>query len=301
VRFDAYAGNVYGGSRPEEVAGMVAFGAGCRVERGKPRGRYRDVFEVRDGSAMVGWVGHDLELDATYFELKGEATPRTSGAIRKHWPDSHGVSRLDSCEDYNQRGAYERLQGVFLRSLDPRVKAKEIAPLKGDNGRTTYCGSEKSRVYSRLYEAGKMPDRVALGRPDWVRAELQVRPGKAAEKRLAARIAPAEAWGFSAWSRRVAQALGAEDVPRFAPPAQSVEFDKTTLYLARAFRRHFEEMRATFGDWECVGRELAGVWEADDLARAATDLALSGRLLAVPPSRGPKPGEAGPQGGPQGQ
>lgn len=271
MKLDAYAGNVYGGARPEEVATMIAWGAACRVQRGKPRGRYGDVFEVMDAADMVGWVGHDRVLEASYFELKGAATPQTAGAVRKHWPDSHGVSRLDSCEDYREAGSFERLQGIFLGALDPRVKARQILPLTHDDGRTTYVGSPKSRVMARLYEAGKMPDRAHFNAPEWVRAEVQVRPGKAAEKLAAARIDAAQAWGFSAWSQRVAHALGAADVARYAPPALPVRFERTTLYIARAFRRHFEQMAFDFGSWECVGRELEAVWAADDQARASAD------------------------------
>lgn len=275
MKLDAYAGNVYGGSRPEEVATMVAWGAACRVDRGKPRGRYHDVFEVLDGADMVGWVGHDRGLEATYFELKGAATPQTAAAVRKHWPDDHGVSRLDSCEDFREGDSYERLQGIFLGALDPRVKAREIAPLTGDDGRTTYVGSAQSRVMARLYEAGKMRERAHFNAPDWVRAEVQVRPGKAAEKRLAAKLDAAQAWGFSAWSQRVAHALGAAEVGRYSPPSMPVEFDRTTLYIARAFRRHFEQMALDFGSWECIGREFEAVWAGDDVAE--TERAQSGR------------------------
>jgi hypothetical protein len=64
--------------------------------------------------------------------------------------------------------------------------------------------------------------------------------------------------------------LGAEDCPRFAPPSLPVEFDRTTLYLARAFRRHLAVMNEDLGSWECVGREFEAVWAADDLAALAT-------------------------------
>lgn len=270
MRFDAYAGNVYGGASPEEVATLVAWGAGCRVARGKPRGRYHDVFEVLDGADMAGWVGRDYGLEAAYFELKGNATPITAAAVRKHWPDSHGVSRVDSAEDYGEKDSYSRLQVTIDKARDPRVTSRHIEPRGSDDGRTTYWGSPKSRAMVRLYEAGKMRDRLHYGRPDWVRAELQYRPGKAEEKRQAAKMSPVDVWGTAAWSRRAAVLLGAVDVPRFAPPSLPAEFDRTTLYLARAFKRHWAVMLEDFGSWDCIGRELAAVWEADDLAALAT-------------------------------
>ena len=175
---------------------------------------------------------------------------------------------MDACEDYDAPGAFDSLVALLDRSKDPRVKSDEIRPRDGDRGRTIYYGSPTSRVYVRCYEAGKMRDRLHFGRPDWARAEAQVRPGKAAEKRLAASVTPLQAWGFGAWTQRAAEALSQVEVPRFAPHVVPPTFDRTTLYLARAFRRHLEEMKADFGSWACVGEEFEAVWRADDEARA---------------------------------
>jgi hypothetical protein len=269
MRFDAYAGNVRGAA-PEEVATMVAFACASRVERGRPRGRYHDVFEVHDLGTPVGWVAHDQALGTAYFELKGARTPESSGAIRKHWGGTgHTVSRLDACEDYDEPGSFERLVEILDSAKDPRVKSLAILPREGDRGRTINFGAPSSRVMVRVYEAGKMKERLHFGRPNWARAEAQVRPGKALEKAVAASITPLQAWGFAAWSQRAAELLAQVEVQRFAPPSEVPTFDKTTLYLARAFRRHFEVMLEDFGSWECIGRELQAVWKADDELQAS--------------------------------
>ena len=268
MRFDAYAGNV-SGSFPEEVATMVAHANAARVERGRPRGRYHDVFEVKDGNELLGWVAHDAQIDTAYFECKGATTPACAAAIRKHWPSSHTVSRLDSCEDYNEPGCYGRLVGLVDSCRDPRVKSKQIAPRLGqDDGITTYWGAPTSRVMVRCYEAGKMKERLHLAKPNWVRVEAQVRPGKAIEKTIAATVSPLDAWGWAAWAQRCAEALCQVEVQRYAPPSTPPEFDKTTLYLARAFRRHFEELIAERGDWVCIGREFDAIWAKDDEVKA---------------------------------
>lgn len=277
MRFDAYAGNV-SGARPEEVAAMVSHAIGGRIERGRPRRRYHDVFEVRDGADQAGWVGHDDQLDTAYFEFKGATTPYTAGAIRKHWGERHTVSRLDSCEDFDERDSYGRLVRLVDQACDPRVQSHEIRPRDGDRGVTTYWGSHTSQVMVRCYEAGKMRDRLHFNRPHWVRLEAQVRPAKALLKRAAAACTPVDVWGFAAWSTRVADKLCQVEVNRFVAPSEPPEYDRTTLYLARAFRRHFEEMRADFGDWQCIGREIEAIWTRDDQAEAeAADLAKRGR------------------------
>lgn len=263
MKWDAYAGNI-AGEKPATVAEMLSFGVKGRVERGRPRGRHHDVFEVKDGHEPVGWVAHDAQLDTAYFEIKGARTPDAVACIRRHWEMSHRVSRMDACEDYSSPGAFEQLVALLDRAKDPRVKSDEIRPRDGDRGRTVYFGSPTSRVYVRCYEAGKMKERVHFGRPDWARAEAQVRPGKSIEKRAAAFATPLEAWGFAEWTRKAAEELSHVEVPRFAPPQNVPMFDRTTLYVSRAFRRHFEEMKADFGDWECIGREIEAVWRADD-------------------------------------
>ena len=268
MRWDAYAGNI-AGTPPAEVAEVLGFAVHGRVERARPRGRYGQVLEVKDGPTPVGWVAHDPMLDTAYFELKGERTPDGVACIRRHWADRHGVSRMDACEDYDAPGAFDSLVRLLDGAKDPRVKSDEIRPRDGDRGRTIYYGSPTSRVYVRCYEAGKMRERLHYGRPDWARAEAQVRPGKAVEKRLAASVTPLQAWGFGAWTQRAAEALSQVEVPRFAPEVIPPTFDRTTLYLARAFRRHLEEMQADFGSWACIGAEFEAVWRADDEAKGS--------------------------------
>lgn len=271
MKFDAYAGNVWGGPVCVEVAEVVSIALHARVVRGRPRGRYTDVFDVKDGADMVGWVGRDSMIDTAYFEFKGATTPSAAAAIRKHWPGKHTVSRVDSCEDLEHPDAFDTVTRMFDAAKDKRVQSLIMAPREGDRGRTIYWGSGQSRAKVRLYEAGKMKERLHYGRPNWVRPEGQFRPGKAVEKVLVATLTPLEVWGLTAWTKRAAEALCQVDVPRFAPPAQPVEFDKTTLYLARAFRRHFMELREDFGSWDCIGREIEAVWQADDEAATSRD------------------------------
>jgi hypothetical protein len=268
VRFDAYAGNVPG-VRPDQVAELLSFGVKGRVVRGKPRGRYGDVWEVgnlpADGSV---WVGHDRQLEASYFEVKGATTPPAVDLLRRNFPGSHTVSRMDSCEDYNDPAAYSKLVRLVDLACDPRVKSHAWQPRNDEEaGATTYWGSPQSRVMVRAYEAGKMPDRLHYGKPDWARVEAQIRPGKGREKAHASSVSALDAWGFAAWSKRAAERLAQVEVERFAPQADAPSFDKTTLYVARAFRRHWEEMLADFGDWHCIGKELEEVWRLDDEAK----------------------------------
>lgn len=277
MRWDAYAGNVRGGATASDVAEAVARSAIGRIERARPRGRYHDVFEVKDAGDPIGWVAHDPILDTAYFEVKGERTPLAADAIRRHWPGKHSVSRADACEDFEHPDAYAHLRDLVDRNKDPRVKSMAITPRDGDRGETIYWGSPSSGAMVRLYEAGKMKERLHFGRPDWKRLELQVRPGKSSGKCALAEMTPLGAWGMARWTQRVAEQVAQVEVPRFVHAQPPPTFERTTLYVARAFRRHFEEMLADFGDWRCVGSEIEAVWAADDLAAQRTSLAARGR------------------------
>jgi hypothetical protein len=272
MRFDAYAGNIRN-LPPAQVAEVLGFACKGTVARGKPRGRYSDVWELDrlpdEGSV---WVGLDRSLEAAYFEAKGSITPAAVHALRRHWQDAHTVSRLDSCEDYNDPAAYAQLLKLFDAACDPRVKShawQPRGPSAAEDGASTYWGSTKSRVMVRVYEAGKKKERLHYMRPDWVRAEAQVRPGKGAEKVAAAQVSALDAWGFAAWTQRAAVQLSQVEVNRFAPDARPPDHDRTTLYLARAFRNHWQLMKDDGRDWPAIGKELESVWAADDHAAAA--------------------------------
>lgn len=263
MRFDAYNGNVRGvGS--EEVANIIAWQFKGKVERARPRGRYGDVYQVSDASIGVGSVGYDERLEAAFFEMKGERTPDAVEAIRKHWPLKHTISRVDACEDFDDAGALKRLVELVDRCKDPRVRSKRIHSRSGDDGETVYWGADTSKVRVRVYEAGKIKERRHFGRPDWVRLEAQIRPGKALEKVAASQMSPMEVWGFSRWSQKAAEEVAGVEVPRLVLDRLPPTFEKTTLYLARAYRRHFENMLEDFGDWQCIGKEFAAIWAHED-------------------------------------
>ena len=50
-------------------------------------------------------------------------------------------------------------------------------------------------------------------------------------------------------------------INRFEPEARRYSADKTTLYIARTFRRHLEEMQRNGED---VMRTFRSIWEEDD-------------------------------------
>lgn len=262
MRFDGYAGTVrevpFGA-----VAHALRTALGGDLTGGQPRRRYRDVVNVEVGGRTAVWVAADPGNRTIYFEGKGESSPDLAAAVRELWP-GHTVARADVCEDYDDPGAFDSIVGLVRRSKGERVYGGFAKlPDEGHGDGRTWEAGKRDRYYIRVYEAGKMRDRQHLGRPHWVRAELEARPHYARDKAAAATFTPLAFYGMSAWTARVGGALHGVEIPRYEPPARAFDYDRTTAYLGRTFERHFREMLADLGDWECIGRELQRYWQAD--------------------------------------
>ncbi|KPA15088.1 Replication Protein, partial [Candidatus Magnetomorum sp. HK-1] len=120
------------------------------------------------GPRLAVWMVIDPkpETDIVYIDAKGETTPKVVEAIRREFP-GHSAPRLDVCEDYDEPGAFERLQAIVRACKGPKVKGGYIAlPDDSKDGRTWAAGTRGGVGYLRVYEAGKHPDRVHLGRPN---------------------------------------------------------------------------------------------------------------------------------------
>lgn len=269
MRFDAYAGSIPGQS-PEDVAALLSIDLAIRLERGKARGRFSDVLELADGHAPVAWVGLDRTMESAYFEGKGERTPDLVDAIRARWPARHRATRLDACLDAEAPGAFDELLSHVDSTRHPRVRSHRITPRDRDSGSTVTCGTRGGRSFVRLYEAGKMDDRRHLGRPDWARLELEYRPHKPGEKASASLLTPSEVWGCTEWTRRCLEAVTGSSVPLIEYEVEPPQHDRTTLYLARTFRKHFQRMHEDLGSGECVWREFEAIWRLDDEAKEGT-------------------------------
>jgi len=263
MRFDGYAGTIRGQEFPY-VAEVLAGSLGGVAGKGKARKRYGEVIDVDLAGHLAVWVGWDVANGAVYFEGKGDSSADLARAVRVYFPE-HTVSRADVCDDYDEEGAFEKLINLTRAHKGPRVKGAyvHLSDDPGD-GKTWAAGVRGSPAFTRVYEAGKHPDRLHLCRPHWARVEMEARPHTPAGKQAMARMKPLEVWGTAAWTHRVAEALSGLEIPRFLLEPRPTSHDKTSLYLARTFHRHFEEWKADLGSWECIGREIEQIWAEDE-------------------------------------
>ena len=204
TRFDAYTATTRA-AKAEDLFPMLFFvGDRFRQGRGHHGFEHRASFSGPDGAeaASVSWGGTHGGL--VMLEAKGERTPSIVARLRSHY--EHRCTRVDSCYDVEESGAFETL-------LQPCLQVKKDYKLKGskagdwedfpEDGRTLYVGANTSPVKLRLYEKGHQPEYRHLNRPDWVRIELQVRPAKDA-KDAYSRADSLAVWGASACTREIA-------------------------------------------------------------------------------------------------
>lgn len=263
MKFDGYGATI----RDHQlgyVAERLADAVGGVVTMGKPMRRYQNTLSIDAGPRMAAWVGHEPHTGMIYVEGKGETTPPLVEGIRRYFPE-HSAPRIDVAEDYDEPGVFEALQSLIRLHKGERVKGGYVAlPDDVQDGKTWAAGTRGGVGYIRLYEAGKHPDRVHLAKPDWVRAEVEVRPHYARDKAAAAKMSPLEIWGMTAWTHKVGEALSQCPITRFEPQIRRYSHDKTTRYIALTFRRHLEEM---FSNGEHLEATIRDVWREEDEAK----------------------------------
>jgi hypothetical protein len=260
LRFDAYTASVRGvGFR--ELCAIVDF-EGSKVTGGRGYHGYGERISFRDaGGTEIASVSHGgTNAKTPMLEVTGERTPKIVPVFREAFP-AHSCSRVDSAYDLEKTGAWDELLGEVLA-----VKAKH--KLKGEqrgdwqdfpeDGRTMYLGAPTSTVRTRLYEKGKQPEYRALGHPDWVRLEIQVRPAKDA-KSVYAGLTPEQVWGASRYTRDLAARVLQKDLDAF--PAGTVWKETSEQQKRRAGARQYGPLFVRWlqqtGDIDTAfGREL---------------------------------------------
>lgn len=257
VRLDAYSATSQA-ANPYQLAELFGTGLEVREGRGHHQFGHRLTFTDDTGSQVgaVQWGGR--HGDRSMIEVKGERTPTVVEGLRSRYP--HRVTRVDSCADFDAPRAFERL----LRSVRSVKREHRIwGETRGDwedhpeKGRTYYLGATTSPTRFRLYEKGKQPEYEHLNRPDWARAEVQVRPQKEAKHAFAA-LSPLDVWGSSGWSRDLAGKILNNHVD---PHPAGTVYRKTDLerrlsWLCTQGGPTLMELYSLCGSWECVGLTL---------------------------------------------
>lgn len=271
MKFDGYGATIRTAA-PRQVIELLSDSLNVTHGAGPAMRRYGVTTGFQVGQRLAAWMGIDRATGDVYVEAKGSTTPTVVNAIRDAFP-GHSAPRIDVAEDYSGEGAFASLQALIRARKGPRTKGGYVAlPDDDQDGRTWAAGTRGGVAYIRVYEPGKMKERVGEFAPDAVRVELEARPHYARDKKAAAAWTPQQVWGLASWSHSVGEALMQTDVPRFEPVSREYAYDKTTRYIAVAFRRHLAEMIANGED---LPRTFQAVWADEDAAKRAQGVAPS--------------------------
>lgn len=263
VRLDAYTATTQA-LKPTDVLPWMFF-PGDTLKQGKGFHTFAEQLAVEDESgdrvASVQWGGR--QGDRIMVEVKGARTPAFVERLRS--AAEHRCTRVDSCADFDAPGAFERL-------LEPVLKAKKDHRLYGEQrgdwqdhpelGRTFYLGASSSPIRARLYEKGKQPEYRHLGRDDWARLELQVRPQKEA-KSVFAKLSATEVWGASKWTRQLAAEVLMAHVDPHPPGTvrKETQRDRALRVMVKQYGAHLVSLANDLGGWDVMGLTLREMLE----------------------------------------
>ena len=270
MRFDWYSGTFT--EDVGELVGAFAANLGAEVEEGRGLHGYTRGYELKNATGTVArFLGGGPNGRPTGW-ASGEDTDAFVDVARGLYPDRHYVTRFDSAEDFVSPDAFEELQSACLTIADERrLKVNQAGDWhRREEGRTIYIGSRKSPVFIRLYEKGlQMRAKVAEGADeipsDWVRLEVQVRPGRHARDRAAVST-PEEAWGFSGWTQELSSRVLALEVERvpitvWRQPDDERAFD----FMMKQYGDMLERRVQRLGSWTELGKRM----ELHQAAKAA--------------------------------
>lgn len=211
------------------------------VEHGKGRFNYHHASTVTVDGDRLATVLHGGPNGHPNVEASGERAPALAELLRSMGP--HRVTRCDVAIDLYGPDAFARTERIATAIASDRgLQLRKIAsPLDRTAGETIYLGSRKSALFARVYEKGKA-DREFYGDVDgyalesWVRCELEVKPEKEL-KELAATLAPADFWGCSDWTMRLAtEALDMTPDPIPFQPRRTATDDQSFAWMCSQYR-----------------------------------------------------------------
>lgn len=264
AKFDAYTATSPKVT-PEDFLEVLRFDDSCEFDTARPQRFWGNSYHVRKDGLLVGtvqWGGQNDGL--VMLEVKGENTPAVVASLREAFPE-HRCTRVDSCEDFNEKGAFDALLAVY-----DRVKARY--GIKGakqgdwedfpEDGRTRELGARTSPIRARLYEKGLQPEyRHITFLRDWVRSELQVRPQGEAAKLAFAKASPIEVWGASPFARDLAAEILLAEVAPFAAGKgyRMSQRDRALQHMCKQYGGHLAGLLAELGSWQAVGLQLGDI------------------------------------------
>lgn len=247
---------------PKEIFDLLAGTLGAELELGRGLNGYERSMAVKRKGETLAKVFYGGYNGWPNVLASGAATDDVAPVIRMSWP-MHEVTRMDSAQDFDTLGGYDLVRSsmVAIHERSNISKYEIESTQNGVRSRTIYLGAPASRVRVRLYEKGRFEHQLGNveASPNWVRLEAQIRPTDEARWK-AAQVDPAEAWGFSPWTRELAFNVMGLDVERVTMRVKrEPDYQRAMLAMQRQYLATLRKAVAVEGSWDAVGRLLGVV------------------------------------------
>ncbi|MGX1794200.1 hypothetical protein ACWIDW_14805, partial [Microbacterium sp. NPDC055312] len=240
---------------PEQLWDVLAGTLGGELEDARGLNGYeRSKLIKRDGETLAR-VLYGGSNGSPHVIATGAASDDVVPVVRGAWP-VHEVTRMDTAQDFDEEGGYDRLRAVMLELAEAsRITVTSVESTRqGVRSRTTYLGAPSSRVRVRLYEKGKFEQQQGHGASEhWFRLESQIRPTGQRARLLSASIGPVEAWGMARWTRDLAAAaMGVDVQPITMQLRREPDYMRAIRNLARQYGPTLQKAIEVEGSWESV-------------------------------------------------
>lgn len=267
VRFDGYTATTSAAKVDALVPLLARDGDEITQGRGYHTFEYRIAVKGSSGDEVgsVSWGGR-TQGQRVMIEVKGERSPEVVERLRSDF--EHKCTRVDSCFDLERPGAWD---GLLSTVLAVKEQHRLYGERRGDwdypeKGRTQYLGADTSPVRARLYEKGKQPEFLHLGRFDFCRLEIQVRPKKEAKTEYS-KLSAMEVWGASKWTRQLAAEVLQQHLTAHPPGTIRKETarDRALRWMAGQYGAHLVSLKTDLGSWESLGVNLGEMVREEQL------------------------------------
>lgn len=248
---------------PAEIFDLLAGTLGGDLEPGRGLNGYERSMTVKRSGETLAKVFYGGYNGWPNVLTSGPATDDVEPVLRMAFERSE-VTRMDSAQDFDSEGGYDLVRSALIDTHERSGIAKfEIESTRnGVRSRTIYLGAPSSRIRVRLYEKGMFEHQLGHvdASPSWYRFEIQVRPTGQSARQRACELDASEAWGFSRWSRDLAESVIGVNVDQVTMQLRrDPDYERAITFLKRQYGPTLDKALQVEGSWDAVGR-LLGVF-----------------------------------------
>lgn len=219
---------------------------GLSLENARRNSRYDQTVNLMLGSERFCSLSHGRNYETVLIESSGQNARRCHRVLSDAGlPFS--CSRLDAALDLlDPPMSFEDIAALAVDiaaelNITTDTRGDWLGPNAGIKGRTLYVGARTSPIFVRIYEKGKEQGISGSG---WVRFEVEYKPNKAIDKRLASSLSPGTILSGSRVVTRVLEKMGFRLEDACLQRAPRIRRDST-----RARRALARQYLPTITDW----------------------------------------------------